>query len=161
MSNPPASQSYHKPTLHELGSLSDPTNRLSPKASDDPRTARLRAWAHEHDYVVPGQDGTISMAPGNVFGNVGGGALRLPRMGETERPLDERLGLVKPKDGEKGVCEGGRTGEKEEYLHVEGKGEGEGVGQEEERKKKRGSFSKFFRRGSAQREGSVEEDAVR
>ncbi|MCJ1394934.1 hypothetical protein MMC18_007815 [Xylographa bjoerkii] len=131
----------------------------------------MRAWAREQDYVFPGQDGTISMGAGSVFGNFGGGPIRLPRMGETERPLDERLGLVPAgggawgvgKEGEKGGEVGGGEGKVGKGGNVMGREQGGlQVGQEKEKKKKkRGSFERLFHRGGAGGEGKAEEDMVR
>ncbi|MCJ1404808.1 hypothetical protein MMC11_008034 [Xylographa trunciseda] len=101
-----------------------PPSPLDPRPADDPYTARLRAWARDQGRSAPSQDGDVIMGPGSVVGGLGGGgAMRLPRAGATER-----LGLGK----------------------AEGKGAVEG---REEKGKKRGSFARWFHRGREEGEG--------
>ncbi|MCJ1420298.1 hypothetical protein MMC32_006655 [Xylographa parallela] len=121
------------------------TNPLAPQAHDDAQTARLRAWAHAREYVVPGEDGTIAMGAASAF-DFGDSA--------TKRAIERGRGSVEA-DGR----EGGEKRGKEGLLGVEDTGEGEG---QERRKTKRGSFSRLFRRErTEEEEGRAEEEVVR
>ncbi|MCJ1437368.1 hypothetical protein MMC27_006755 [Xylographa pallens] len=131
---------------------SSQTDNLTPHPHDDPETARLRAWAHAQEYVVPGEDGTINMAGGSMF-DFGDSAVK--RSIERARLAEAGSGVGAGKaDG----GAGGEKGAKERFLGVQEKGEG--VGQAERMKKKRGSFSKFFHRGPTEEERRAEEEDV-
>ena len=124
----------------------------------------------------------MQIGVGSVLGNLGGGPLRPPRMGETERPPDERLGLVKvDEDADDRELLGGgrRVADESVAVRQEGrqvrenvKGEEGGrvredrVGYVEEhamgQEKEKGlRLGRFFRRGREEQEKNVEEDVIR
>lgn len=79
----------------------------------NPSTEDLRRWAADKEFHNPGQDGSIDLNnPGTMQSMVFGGAMRLPRKGDTLPPPDERLGVgkfghgqaeyIEPREGEEG-----------------------------------------------------------